>query len=402
MTWAVAVAGLLLLPTLARLDTGSQTVLPGTGSLRWWAVVAAVTAQSVAVAWARRRPVAALLGVSAALALLAVTHPSDAAGTANLAVPVVAFRAVASHPMAHLRAALTGATTVVAAGSAIELARAQGGFSLTVAGAAAGTALVLVVVGLIPGLVVASRRAVAAARDGELRALAREQAAVLRGVVAAERTAMAREVHDIAAHHLSGMALMLSAIDRQVDTDPAAAREGVRAVREQSRVVLNDLRRLVGLLREGGAAEALGPLTLAAVPGLVDATAARHEASVVVLPAADDASLGASVGPVAQAAGYRMVQESLANARQHAPGARCVVTVDDTHPDGVALTVRNDPPAYRPTSSPSGGHGLLGMRERAELVGATLRHGPNVDGGWEVRLWLPRDARRTEDPGGHA
>jgi signal transduction histidine kinase len=90
-----------------------------------------------------------------------------------------------------------------------------------------------------------------------------------------------------------------------------------------------------------------------------------------------------------------MVQESLANARAYAPGAACRVTVDDRAPDAVVVTVRNDPGAGPAASAPGErvdrGHGLRGMRERADLVGAALRHGPTPDGGWEVRLSLPRE-----------
>nr|WP_277344786.1 histidine kinase [Cellulomonas sp. IC4_254] len=199
---------------------------------------------------------------------------------------------------------------------------------------------------------------------------------------------MARELHDIAAHHLSGIALMASAIDRQITTDPEAARQGVREVREQSRVVLADLRRLVGLLRQDDGAET-SALTLAAVRDLVGA-----DAVLDVLPA--DADPGDGVGPLAQLAGYRMVQESLANARAHAPDAACRVTVDARAADVVVLTVRNGPPGREPVPSEHGGHGLRGMRERAELVGADLRHGPTPDGGWEVRLVLPREPRAEE------
>jgi len=254
--------------------------------------------------------------------------------------------------------------------------------------AAAAQALAVVALGLVPALVVSSRRAVRAAQAGELRALAREQEARVRTALAEQRTAMARELHDIAAHHLSGIALMASAIDRQIGTDPEAARQGVREVRDQSRVVLADLRRLVGLLRDDDGAET-SALTLAAVPDLVGPGVALD----VLPPGADP---GAGVGPLAQLAGYRMVQEALANVRAHAPEAACRVTVDAREGAAVVLTVRNGPPGRDPVPSEHGGHGLRGMRERAELVGADLRHGPTPDGGWEVRLVLPREPRAEE------
>nr|WP_247601822.1 sensor histidine kinase [Cellulomonas denverensis] len=194
---------------------------------------------------------------------------------------------------------------------------------------------------------------------------------------------MARELHDIAAHHLSGIALMASAIDRQLESDPAAAREGLHQVREQSRVVLTDLRRLVGLLREDDPAET-SAWSLASVPGLV-------REPVMLRVWRGDRELGAGVGPLAQLAGYRMVQESLANARSHAPGAACVVEVDDRDGAACVLTVTNGPPSAPPVLSDGGGHGLRGMAERAELVGGDLRYGPTAEGGWQVWLRLPRE-----------
>ena len=96
--------------------------------------------------------------------------------------------------------------------------------------------------------------------------------------------------------------------------------------------------------------------------------------------------------PLAQLAAYRTVQEALANAAMHAPGTTCSVQVDDRSPEQVTVAVHNDPPTAGPVAgSSAGGFGLLGMRERAELVGATVAVGPAADGGWDVRLVLPRE-----------
>nr|WP_286189620.1 histidine kinase [Sanguibacter hominis] len=202
---------------------------------------------------------------------------------------------------------------------------------------------------------------------------------------------MARELHDIAAHHLSGIAVMSAAIERQVTTDPAAAQEGVRQVRSQSTAVLRDLRRLVGLLREDDAAE-LGVEALAGVAELVAHASARGvPVELVTLPAGGGPTLAAGIGPLAQLTAYRLVQESLANASRHAPGAPCVVTLDGRDPAAVVVSVRNDAAAIPPERDTSGGFGLVGMRERAALTGAELSYGPEVDGGWDVTLRLPRD-----------
>jgi signal transduction histidine kinase len=202
--------------------------------------------------------------------------------------------------------------------------------------------------------------------------------------------AMSRELHDIAAHHMSGIALMAAAMERQVDSDPGAAKLSARQVRAQSRAVLDDLRRLVGLLREE--ADATRPVeSLDAVAALVENRRAAGAEIDLVVPAGDPEH-GLGVGPLAQLVVHRMVQESLANAAAHAPGARCGVEIGEPHDGRLVVTVRNGAPSG-PDPGPGSGFGLLGMAERAQLVGADLTHGATPDGGWEVRLTLP-----VEDP----
>jgi signal transduction histidine kinase len=397
VTWALGVGALLALPTLAATDPAEPLDAPAALGAGWWAVVLALTLQAVAVAWARTAPRSALLAVAVLPVLASAVVPGSTAGLTSLAVVVTVYRAAVGVPLTRVRAALLGVLVLLAVASGIEAARAADA-PLLVVGAAVAQAVGVVALGLVPATVVGSRRAVLAAQAGEIRALAREQDALLASALATQRTEMARELHDIAAHHLSGIALMASAIDRQIETDPEAARRGLREVRDQSRVVLTDLRRLVGLLREDDGAET-SVLTLAAIPDLATGPGAGDGVTVEVR--GGDGPLGAGVGPLAQLAAYRTVQEALANARNHAPGAPCRVRVDDRDPAAVLLSVRNDAPAAEPEPAPHGGHGghgLQGMAERATLVGADLRHGPTPDGGWEVRLRLPRDLPTTPTP----
>lgn len=410
VTFALGVAGLLALPALAATEPAEPVPVPPAGAPGWWLIVAALLAQAGAVAVARTAPrtaavvvTAVPLGVAAAGGGPAVS----ASGLVTIAVVVVVYRAAVAWPLARLRGSLAAAVVLLAVASGVTgFAPVDSPETGLVVLAAAAQAIGVVALGLVPALVVSSRRAVRDAQAGELRALAGQQEARVRTALAEQRTAMARELHDLAAHHLSGIALMASAIDRQISTDPEAARQGVREVREQSRVVLADLRRLVGLLRQDDGAET-SALTLAAVPDLVAAApGAPGDVTLEVLraPGADGTVLGAGVGPLAQLAGYRIVQEALANVRTHATGSACRVTVDDRDADAVVLTVRNGPPTGEPRADDPAhpGYGLRGMRERAELVGADLRHGPTPDGGWEVRLALPREpatppeAARTE------
>ena len=202
---------------------------------------------------------------------------------------------------------------------------------------------------------------------------------------------MARELHDIASHHLSGIALMASAIERQIATDPSAAESGIRQVRAQSRAVLDDLRRLVGLLRTGDDAGAVK--TVATVPELVEAASAAGTPVRLEVLQATEWALADGIGPLGQLAAYRMVQESLTNVLRHAPGASCSVTVDDRDAERLRIVVRNDAAAAAAAGGDaSGGFGLLGMRERAALVGGCFDAGPTKDGGWEARMSIPRTA----------
>ncbi|WFR68759.1 histidine kinase [Curtobacterium flaccumfaciens] len=210
---------------------------------------------------------------------------------------------------------------------------------------------------------------------------------------------MARELHDIAAHHLSGIALMSAVVDRQIDTEPERAHEGVRQVREQSTAVLEDLRRLVGLLRDDAPAERAVE-TVAGIVDLVEGARARIDATLDVRPG--DHVLADGIGPLTQLVAYRTVQEALANVALHAAGAACTVTVDDSDPDHLTVRVENGAPtAPSVGSTPAGGNGLRGMRERAKLVGARLQVGPTGPGGWAVQLETGREARPAPDTTAH-
>ena len=149
--------------------------------------------------------------------------------------------------------------------------------------------------------------------------------------------------------------------------------------------MLDDLRRLVGLLRDGAASDP-DTETLETVPDLVEtARAADRPVELRMLDAGAD-----GVGPLAQLVAYRMVQEALANAATHAPGAVCTVELDGRNRAAYSVTVRNEA-AHAPRTTSTGGFGLIGMRERADLVGGGLSIGPDADGGWTVHLRLPRE-----------
>ncbi|MDH2415965.1 histidine kinase [Nocardioides sp. CER19] len=388
--WLTAAAVLVAVPFAAVDD--AELEAPDLGDPSWWAGLAVVTLQAAVLLGRRVSPVA-LLVVAAGAPLAALVGLQGATGATSVAVLVAAFLVVLSEPTEGAWPGLVGATALVALGTA--LGETDSG---TPTGAAVGGGLVqgigTVALAVVVGIVVRARREARTARADQARALVGEHAALLEAAVAKERTAMARELHDIAAHHLSGIAVMTGAIGRQIDTDPEGAKRAVREVRTHSTEMLRDMRRLVGLLREDGAesqATMAREESLSGISGLVDAAGRTGtEVTLTVHPHSDGGPPGSRIGPLAQLSAYRTVQEALANAARHAPGARCEVVVDAREADAVVVSVRNDASDRQPVHpEPSGGFGLVGMRERAELTGAALDVGPAPDGGWLVSLRIP-------------
>ena len=417
VTFAVALGLMLALPPLDAADpdpVGPVSRYPDVASAAWTILSLGLAAQSAGLLLARRAPRTTLVVVAAIPIAVAALAPRsvDLFGLTTLPVVVAVVLVGLRVPLARLWPALAAASVLVVTGGAVLWGLTAGGFRADFVQGLTGSIGqgVLQAVGaiglpLLIILVVLSRREVRTARTAEATAVDREADAHIDAAVSRERAAMARELHDIAAHHLSGIALMSAVIDRQIDTDPERAHEGVRQVREQSTAVLEDLRRLVGLLRDDSPAERAVE-TVTGIVDLAERARFRSDVRLDVRPAAGvgDAAvaprpLGDGVGPLAQLAAYRTVQEALANAALHAPGAPCTVTIDDRADDHLAIRVENGPatvPALG--STPAGGNGLRGMRERAELVGASLQVGPTDAGGWTVSLRLGREALPTPAP----
>jgi signal transduction histidine kinase len=196
-----------------------------------------------------------------------------------------------------------------------------------------------------------------------------------------ERRRIAAELHDLVGHSLGVLLLHVTGARRRIEDDPAGATEALRRAESIGRAGLAEIRRSVAALRDE-AGTSLAPATTAAdVPALVAATAAAGCPARLRV----DGEL-AEVEPITGLAVYRVVQESLANAARHAPGAAVTASVSVRAGDVEVVVADAGGPA--PPRGPAG-VGLVGMRERVEALGGTLAAGP-AGPGWEVRAVLPR------------
>jgi len=219
----------------------------------------------------------------------------------------------------------------------------------------------------------------------------REQAAEARRIVTEERTRIARELHDVVAHRVSLMTVQAGAAKAVAAQDPQAALQAMGAVEEAGRQALDELRHLLGVLRPEADLDGLGPQPgLADLPRLVEQI---RGAGVDVSLATDGVSgeLPARVDLFA----YRIVQEALTNVLKHAgPGAHTQVRLG-TNRSGIVIEVLDDGqgttvmPGSAPAQGGARGHGIVGMRERALLLGGTLDAGPRPGGGFQVVACLP-------------
>lgn len=206
-----------------------------------------------------------------------------------------------------------------------------------------------------------------------------EQALATQKVLAQERAHLAREMHDVVSHQVSLIAVRAGAL--QVSTEEAVSKEAADTIRTLAARTLDELRYMVSVLRAGGGAgNGLAPQpTLEQLGELVDNAGMGAELETGSLP---------ELSPTAQRAIYRTVQEALTNARKHAPGAAVRVRVAQM--DGaVVAEVVNSAPTRTMVPLPSAKHGLIGLQQRAELLGGNFESGPSGDGGWRVALRVP-------------
>ncbi len=221
-----------------------------------------------------------------------------------------------------------------------------------------------------------------------------------------ERNRIARELHDVVAHHMSVISIQAQVAPHLVENPTDELKENLEGIRQNALEALTELRRVLGVLRSenpedpyglgagtGAAPDSPQP-TLDRLDALVENTRA---AGLVVTTEITGEQL--PLAPGVELSAYRIVQEALSNALRHAPGS--AVHVELWHfPRGLQVRVVNSRPAQPAPPSPGAGHGLLGMRERAAMLGGTLVTSETACGGFAVAAFLPRNgvAAPLDDP----
>ncbi|MET7932115.1 histidine kinase [Streptomyces sp. NPDC005322] len=246
------------------------------------------------------------------------------------------------------------------------------------------------------GDAVRSRRAYIAAIEERAERAERTREEEARRRVAEERLRIARELHDVVAHHIALVNVQAGVASHVMDSRPDQAKQALAHVREASRSALDELRATVGLLRQYGdpAAPTEPAPGLAVLDQLVDGFA-RTGMRIEVETDHQDV-LDSLTGAVDLTA-YRVVQEALTNVHKHAgPQAKVEIRIVRDH-GALEVTVVDDGAGTTPEETGGGGHGLLGMRERVAALRGSCEAGPLPEGGFRVRARLPLQTRTGGD-----
>jgi signal transduction histidine kinase len=254
--------------------------------------------------------------------------------------------------------------------------------------------LLVVATGIALGDGTRNRIAADEANQARLEQMAVEQERRAEEAVLEERTRIARELHDLVAHSMSVIAVQAGVGGHLIDQDPARAKSALSTIEQTSRQALVEMRRMLGVLRTGPDEPAeLGPQ-----PGLDDLEPLLDQAREAGLQV-DLTVLGAhrALEPGVDLSAYRIVQEALTNAVKYAGPARVEVVLEYRR-GSIAITVEDNGRGASVATGGRRGLGLVGMRERAMVVGGTLESGPRSGGGFRVAAALPY----TVDPPDHA
>jgi len=345
------------------------------------------------VLYPRRRFPAAVLGAVAAMVVVLVVMRANLGGS-FLAVLCACYSAAvygSRRLIIVLFAGAVAAVLLVGIPQAAGLGGVMRAIPVPTILAAAGAALFGL---LIKGQFSARNAELAVmAERAEWAATQREQEA--RRATLAERLRIARELHDIVAHHVSVIVIQAQGAQRVAERQPDRARQAMADVEGTARTALEEMRRMLGLLRapddaDGGAGD--GADGLSAARGVADIGALAASMTAAGLPVTVRTT--GDPGPVPEDVGltvYRIAQEALTNALKHAGPARAEVHLD--YGANLELTVTDDgrgaAAALAGPAAPGAGRGTTGMRERAAMLGGTFAAGPRPGGGYQVRAVIP-------------
>ncbi|WP_306318435.1 MULTISPECIES: sensor histidine kinase [unclassified Streptomyces] len=208
-----------------------------------------------------------------------------------------------------------------------------------------------------------------------------------------ERTNIARELHDVVAHHMSVVAIQAEAAPYRVENPPPELEQAFVTIRENAVAALTELRRVLGVVRaeDYEAPDAPQP-TLADLDKLLENVRDAGLTATKTLTGA-----ARELPPGVELSAYRIVQEALSNTLRHAPGSQAAVEVSYVL-GGLGLRIVNGPCTGLVKPSPGAGHGITGMRERVSMLGGEMTAGETADGGYEVTVFIPVGAATTPEP----
>jgi signal transduction histidine kinase len=372
--WLVDVSGFLLAVTLGLILFGVEVSRPDAPPEPVLALDLAAGSAACLALWLRRRwPV----GLSLAMALVGTFSAMGGAAV------IISLFTVAVHRRWQVLAAVSAAHV----GSMVVYYWLRPDPDLPYVAVVPIGIVVLAAVVAWGMFVRARRQLVLSLRERAVRAELEQQLRVSQARQL-ERTRIAREMHDVLAHRISLLSMHAGALEFRPDASPEQVSRAAGVIRESAHQALQDLREVIGVLREGpeGVASEPPQPTLADLPALVEESRGAGMRVRARYDVADLASVPTATGRNA----YRIVQEALTNARKHAPGAVVDLVAEGDSATGLAIEVRNRPPVGTPTSLiPGGGTGLVGLAERAALAGGRLEHGWTARGEFRLRAWLP-------------
>ena len=362
---------------LCAINTAIQAVVTfqSSGPTQMWLVIILGTVATVAMWWRRRYPLL-VGGTAAATYLLSQVLLPVGFGLLTIAI--------------RRRDQVLVAATAIVALCLMAPGPASTGPAFDLGAVVAGVvgALIWALWGAYVGArrdLVTSLRDRASRAEGE-RELRAEQARL------AERARIAREMHDVLAHKVSLIALQAGGLEVNPGVGTEQVQQTAGLIRATAREAMQDLRGVLGVLREQPAAATDGS-DLAPQPGLpqvADLVSASRLAGVQIRLTVRVMDLPDTLGRTV----FRVVQESLTNIHKHARGAATDIVIAPESANGVpgvGVSVSNQRPVAAGSLLPGSGAGLIGLRERVAVSGGTLHAGPKPDGGWEVKAWLPHN-----------